>query len=358
MGNSDYNFISKLLHRISLGSKLISEISFDLDQLVFKPKNAASRNERHVFISGLARSGTTALMQILHNTGQFSSLTYSDLPFVLAPNLNRKISGKRTSELKERAHRDGIFINQESPEAFDEVFWKVFFKNKYIKEDRLISVPIPADVIEKYANYIDSIIFKTGNESNRYLSKNNNSILRLDAIQSFFPNAISIIPFRNPIQHALSLLNQHIHFCEVQKNDSFSLNFMNWLGHHEFGLNQKPFDVGNDLVFDQLIEYQKDDLNYWLLSWLNYYSFVLEKYATSCVFFCYESFCEVPEKSLHQLLDKIGVEASDLKEIKHFEPKIREVEGIDEQILQSCKEIYSEMKSLSEMLYKKKWMPS
>lgn len=357
MGNSDYNFVSKLFHRISLGSKFISEISFDLDQLVFKPKNASSRNERHVFISGLARSGTTALMQILHNTGQFSSLTYSDLPFVLAPNLNQQISGKRASELKERAHQDGIFINQESPEALEEVFWKVFLKDKYIKEDRLISIPIPTNILEKYVNYIDSIIFKTTNKSNRYLSKNNNSILRLDAIQSRFPNAIYIIPFRNPIEHALSLLNQHIHFCEVQKKDSFSLDFMNWLGHHEFGLNHKPFDVGNDLLFDQLKRFQKQNINYWLLLWLNYYSYALKEYSEACVFFCYESFCEVPEKSLHQLLDKIGVEASDFKEINYFTPKIREVEGIDEQILQSCMKIYSEMKSLSEILYKKKWMP-
>ena len=67
------------------------------------------------------------LLNALHKSNLFASLSYSDMPFVLAPNLWSKISfNKRYSELKERAHGDGIKVSTESPEAFEEVFWKTF----------------------------------------------------------------------------------------------------------------------------------------------------------------------------------------------------------------------------------------
>lgn len=43
----------------------------------------------------------------------------------------------------------------------------------------------------------------------RYLSKNNNNILRLEALATSFPDALLIHPFRDPLQQALSLLSQH-----------------------------------------------------------------------------------------------------------------------------------------------------
>ena len=51
---------------------------------------------------------------------------YADMPFILAPNLWSKINLNHQTELSERAHGDGILINSESPEAFEEVFWKTF----------------------------------------------------------------------------------------------------------------------------------------------------------------------------------------------------------------------------------------
>ena len=43
-----------------------------------------------------------------------------------------KISLKRgDTELKERAHGDGIKVSTESPEAFEEVFWKTFSDEEY-----------------------------------------------------------------------------------------------------------------------------------------------------------------------------------------------------------------------------------
>ena len=50
------------------------------------------------------------------------------MPFVLAPNFWSKFSlhNNNNSAMVERAHGDGIKVNTESPEAFEEVFWKTF----------------------------------------------------------------------------------------------------------------------------------------------------------------------------------------------------------------------------------------
>ena len=70
---------------------------------------------------------STILLNAIYKSNVFASLSYSDMPFVLAPNLWSKISFKKKDlELKERAHGDGIKVSTESPEAFEEVFWKTF----------------------------------------------------------------------------------------------------------------------------------------------------------------------------------------------------------------------------------------
>ncbi len=344
MESSDYNSLSKFFHHLSLGSKNVSELSFDLDQKLFsKKKKNIQFKDNHLFISGLARSGTTALLEILNQSEEFISLTYSDLPFILSPSINSKlIKNKKKTELKERAHKDGIFVNNESPEALDEVFWKVFLNDDFIKKDRLIVNSISGEILDKYKNYVERITYNNG-QPKRYLSKNNNLVLRFDSILKLFPNSTILIPFRDPLQHANSLLNQHLHFSELQKKDPFSLKFMNWLGHHEFGLNQKPFYLGNDRIFNELKNYTKEDINYWLLYWLNYYHFVSEKYNSKCIFFCYESFCENPNNELMKLDQIVKV---DSLSILLFENKLKENANFDSSLLNKCKEIYSKLKSI------------
>lgn len=345
MNEIKYNFFSRLLHRVSLGSKAVSEISFDIENAIYLKKNLPLNKEgNHVFITGLARSGTTALMQTLYDTKVFASLTYDDMPFILAPNLGEKFAKKqKIGELKERAHKDGIYINNESPEALDEVFWKVFLDNNYIKKDRLLKNKISTEIAAKFNNYIELILIKNYKSIKlRYLSKNNNNILRLDSLLQKFPNSKIIIPFRNPLQHALSLLNQHNHFCEIQQEDPFSLKYMNWIGHHEFGLNQKPFYFGNDEEFDRLVNFIKEDINYWLLIWLNYYRFVLEKYSDSCILFSYEKFCENPSKTMNNLAHKIDLEYVEFK-LDSFNTKTRTFDNFDKQIMKECLDVYSKL---------------
>jgi hypothetical protein len=256
---ADYSFIDKLLHSLALGSDMRAEMIHDMERSAYL-KNAPEDEGRHVFVTGLARAGTTILMREIHRSDAFGSLSYADMPFVLAPNLWHKFSasGRKSGDLVERAHGDGIKVDYTSPEALDEVYWRVFAGKDYIRHDRLIPHQPDADQMAGFRDLIRMILLRTGRK--RYLSKSNNSILRLGALAREFPEAIFLVPIRNPLEHAHSLLSQHKRFIQ---SDKFTHRYMKWLGHHEFGATHKPFAWdGHSIKGDPLT------LDYWLAQWI------------------------------------------------------------------------------------------
>ena len=85
------------------------------------------------------------------------------------------------------------------------------------------------------------------------------------------------------MQHANSLLNQHLRFSQLQKEDDFIKRYMNYLGHNEFGLNHKPWN--NPINFNDL-----NNINYWLEQWYLFYKFIYNKFQSyeNCNFVIYE----------------------------------------------------------------------
>ena len=135
---NNYSLLQRFLHRTVLSSQLMREIMFDVEQSIFLKKDDLFE-DNHVFVAGLARSGTTILLNAIYQSNQFASLTYDDMPFILAPNFWAKISSRKShGELQERAHGDGIRVSTNSPEAFEEVFWKTFIDNSIIDDELFI----------------------------------------------------------------------------------------------------------------------------------------------------------------------------------------------------------------------------
>lgn len=288
MSDSGYTYLDQLQHRFALQFDSIAEMSFDLDQRMVQFSQDKIASKRHVFISGLARAGTTVLMRRFYSTGLYRSLTYRDMPFVLAPNLWRRISSssKRQLEYVERAHGDNLLVNADSPESLDEVFWRVFAGNQYLKKTCLKPHEPSREVIDKFILYVNAILSAQSLPRERYLSKNNNNILRLEAIQKAFPNALILVPFREPFQHALSLLRQHQNFTDLQNKNKFTLSYMTWLGHHEFGLDHRPFQFGLTAETGSA-----NTLDYWLQLWCNTYAWLEESKPKPALFVCYEDLC-------------------------------------------------------------------
>lgn len=222
-------------------------------------KRAPADGGAHVFVAGLARAGTTILMREIHRTGAFGSLTYADMPFVLAPNLWARLShrGHSPGRRTERAHGDGIEVDRASPEALDEVYWRVFAGGDYIGRDGLSPHEPDGALIDGYRDLIRLVMLRTG--TRRYVSKNNNTILRLGALADAMPQAQFLVPLRRPLDHAASLLGQHRRFVDA---DAFTRDYMTWLGHHEFGATHRPFLLGARPEGDPMAP------DYWLSLWL------------------------------------------------------------------------------------------
>ena len=268
---NNYSWLEKKLHQFALSSQFMREVTFDFESINISSR---SENENHIFITGLARAGTTILLNALYESNIFGSLSYSDMPFILSPNLWSKISlSKRDLELTERLHGDGIKVSKESPEAFEEVFWKTFAQEEY------------EELEDKFRVYVGNIIYKYKKE--RYLSKNNQNIRRINLITSIFHNSKILIPFRNPIQHAYSLLTQHKKFIEESKKDQFISKYMKWIGHTEFGPNYIP-------IYNQNLNFHNDlEINHWIEQWYLTYNdaFQLSKNKQNLHFISYEKLC-------------------------------------------------------------------
>lgn len=285
-----YGFGSRLLHRLALGSEAILEASFDLERRLCPEAAGKSAEANHVFVSGLARAGTTMLLRALYDTNVFASLTYRDMPFVLAPNTWAKVTRRSRLQMDaaERAHGDGIKVDFDSPEALEEVFWRVF-GGEYVRKDRLAPVELHDDVIDSFRAYVDLVNHRYDRQ--RYLSKNNNNILRLGVLSRAFPNAAILLPFRDPVRHAQSLLTQHNRFIEQCRHDPFTQRYMTWLAHHEFGEDHRPFEWGAAVSG----EYRPTELSYWLAQWIGVYRFLMTQISENDerrVFVCYELLCE------------------------------------------------------------------
>ena len=251
---NNYSWLEQKLHKFALSSQFMREVTFDFESTNIPP---SSETGDHVFITGLARSGTTILLNALYKSNIFASLSYADMPFVLAPNLLSKISfNKKNLELKERAHGDGIKVSTESPESFEEVFWKTFSDEEY------------EELEDKFRIYVSNILYKY--KKGRYLSKNNQNIKRVELINSIFSNSKILVPFREPMQHAYSLLTQHKKFIAEAKNDNFISKYMKYIGHTEFGPNYIP-------IHNQNLSFHNDlEINHWIEQWYLTYSNIFQ----------------------------------------------------------------------------------
>lgn len=307
MSRSDYGILSRLLHRLALGSWRLGRMWFELEES--KAEKGPTQNVvRPVFIAGMARSGSTILLNALYSTGAFRSLTYRDMPFILMSGTWKNLSSgtQANAEKKERAHGDRLMVDFDSPEAFEEVFWRTFHGSAYIQGDRVIVHDVPAAIREKFKKFVQHVLLsrETARQT-RYLSKNNNNLLRLAAIRKTFPDALVLIPFREPLQQALSLQRQHRLFLEKHDQDKFSMDYMLWLGHYEFGLGHKEYHYDNtDNPYDH------SSLDYWLKCWRDAYEFALNTAPAETIFLSYERICSAPLETFTRLFLALDIESA------------------------------------------------
>ena len=328
--SSDYSFLSMLLHRMVLQNFHLNK--WMLNKQIAGISHHEAQKNRTLLITGLARSGTTAITRTLFKSNQFESLNYSNMPFVMYPKFWAKWHKPKKGETKDRAHNDGIRIGFSSVEALEEYFFKAIKDDGFIHPDGLTRHDLSREEYETYKRYRTSIAgYKI------YLAKNNNHILRLKSLYTNEPKLNVVLLFRDPLQHAFSLFKQHQQFSQVQKENPFALEYMDWLGHHEFGLNQKPFLLRQE---PNLLSYGEDDLGYWVERWISYYEYALT--FDQPLFVDYQDFLNNPTDTIRNIGQQTGLNIGTIHANK-FSKSDSEVEFEDAFLRQKAYSIYSEL---------------
>lgn len=317
----NYKFYEKLLHELILSNENLKKSMFLLEKYFISKKIFNWSENKHIFITGLPRSGSTALLNFFYKTEKFASLTYKDMPFVLAVNLFKFVNESKSIEVfKERAHKDGIFYSKSSPEAFEEIFWNTFKE----KTDT-----------HYFITYLNLILNKYN--KSRYLSKNNYNYKRIDFIKKKFPNSLLIILFRDPLQTSYSLLKQHQRFIQLQKKNNFIKKYMIWLGHTEFGESHKYWFKPNTYK-------DTKSINYWLEQWLLFYKNLLalnlQNYK-NLLFLEYEKLSQL--KTMKKLSNKAMINYQHNE--NPFILSVRnELKGFNPDLLNECQKVLKKLK--------------
>ncbi|GHB18249.1 sulfotransferase [Salinicola rhizosphaerae] len=207
------------------------------------------RVDRPVYVSGLARSGTTILLEHLAANPAVATHRYIDFPPLMTPYWwNRWLARvpKSGEKAQERAHKDGIEVTSHSPEAFEEMLWMAFFPATH---DPATSSVMGRDrEPTAFARFYDEHVRKVlaVRKRQRYVAKGNYNLVRLGYLHARYPDARFLLVIRDPVWHIASLMKQQRLFVAGETSEPRALEHMRRVGHYEFGLDRRAINVGND----------------------------------------------------------------------------------------------------------------
>ena len=285
---------------------------------VLKERLARVNIDRPIYVSGLARSGTTILLELISQNLDVASYRYMDFPFIMLPywwGKFLKISSKSDDKPVERSHADGLQVTPKSPEAMEEILWKYFFPRCHD--------PMVRNVLDQHQQNSDFDKFYTqtirklllSRNANRYLAKNNYNIARFDYLSCLFPDARFVVPVRKPVNHIASLMKQHRLLSEEESRDKRVLAYMRRSVHFEFGLDLRPLNLtSNDITLDiQELWNKGRDVEAWAKYWGDVHKYLADlletnsKVSKCTLVISYEDLCNEPNKTLPRLYSHVGL---------------------------------------------------
>ena len=353
---SAYSNTDRMLHRIAFHTGPAQIGLANIESRAFARQLNGCPAENPVFITALPRAGTTLLLNCLSDHPRLASHCYRDMPFVLIPCLWNRFSNHFFKEgvRNERAHGDGMTIDFDSSEALEEVVWMNYWKHQYLA-DRIQTWGGTSnhDFLSFFREHMRKIIYiRRDREAAdvRYVSKNNLNAARIDFLHSHIPDATFIIPFRDPVQHAASLLRQHQNFLKLNRQDPFIAEYMTAIGHFDFGANLRPIDFDGWLDSRATIDY--GDLSFWIEYWQACYTHLLDR-AAECpavLFVDYDRLCRQPDQDLALLgralelenLDPLLHHARDIRSVRTHEV---ELPNADSGLIESAYSVHARLQS-------------
>jgi len=270
--------------------------------------------EKPIFIAGLARAGSTILLEFLDAFPETASHRYRDFPLVFTPywwNRFVDLSPGRQNAASERAHKDRIKVSSESPEAMEEPLWSAFFPKVHRQgESHVLDARSRDGQFDAfYQDHVRKVLLVRSGA--RYLTKSNYSVTRLEYLLSLFPDARFVIPIRAPLTHVASLAKQHALFCAASEENRAVREHLRNVGHFEFGPDRQAINTGD---YTRVREIE----NHWAAGeeaiglakyWSLIYRFVWEKLAdnpalrAASTIIRYEDLCTSADATIRRLID-------------------------------------------------------
>lgn len=241
--------------------------------------------EKPVWVTGLARSGSTLLLEILAGVPGVTSQTYKDFPPVYTPyawNSLLRYMKSDAAAAAERAHRDGIMVTLDSPEAMEEPLWMGFFTDAHDPSVSNVIAPGSHPVFAEFLrNHIRKLL--AVRNGTRYLAKANYQLTRMEYLLDAFPDARFIVPVRDPVSHIASLMKQHDLFCRGQSVNERARKHLGRVGHFEFGLDRTPVNTGDSATTRAILELwaQGDEVRGWARYWAQLYRYAADRISAS-----------------------------------------------------------------------------
>jgi hypothetical protein len=278
--------------------------------------------EQPIYVSGLARSGTTILLEVLSRHDAVVTHRYKDYPPIFTPYLwNRLLERMPQQQAKavERTHADGIMVTPESPEALEEILWMAFFPCIHDSSASAVldGATTNSEFESFYRSHISKLLRVRG--GTRYLSKGNYNITRLEYLLKLFPDARFVIPVREPLWHIASLMRQHALFCEGERGNPRALEHMRRVGHFEFGLDRRPINAADPSCIAAVTAAweQGDEVTGWALYWSHIYGYVADRLEANqrlkeaTLVMRFEDLCHSPRQTIQQVLDHCRLPGAD-----------------------------------------------
>jgi len=313
--SDDYSLVDRGLHYLAFCHPAVQKALCEIENDLYGKRFGDIRSNNEVFVAGMPRSGTTLILELLYNTREFSTYTYRNMPFILSPIIWSGISGgfRKKSILKERSHGDGMQVSYDSPEAFEEVIWLAYLKEEIVKPDFLLPLgpdKCTPDFVRSLRNTIRKLLYlgrtaQEGSTDLRYLSKNNANVSRIGILSELFPDSTIVVPFRHPLAHAGSLIKQHHRFLKEHSTDPFSMRYMKWLGHYEFGRIFRPINFDDWL--GELDTPYDANVDFWVEYWSRTYQYALDNKTSNVVFIDFDRLLGSGEQVLGSLAECIGL---------------------------------------------------
>jgi len=310
-----FKFLSFLLDRFES-----MYLSIDLENVVI---------DRPIYITGLARAGTTITLEMLSQHSDLASHQYKHL---LMPYLPHWISMfirrlKIYTKPFERIHMDGIFITHESPEAVEEIFWQKYFNN--LHDENVSNILNKSTSNPKFENFYQNHIRKLLIDQNRprYVAKNNYHVSRFEYLLKIFPKAKFLLIIRNPVNQIASLIKQTKLFMNIECKAPLLQDWFRLIGHYEFGHHQVCINLDNTELIHKIRKLwrnKKTCVKGWAYYWRSIYDYVADNLKINKIFreatlvVDYDDLCESPAKIIDHILEHTELSTERFEKVKRY----------------------------------------